>query len=495
MTEERRRSVENGTWRAASVSQLKSLHACGLKWWYDKVAHHPRKPETKNQRIGIQGHAEIEHYLKTGQDVRGKFARAGNRYLPAPGPGLLVEYRFDGRPKDAPFEGSVLQAGGIPLDGFIDIVNLRYRDTAGPLPGADSVVPVGTVLLTDHKFSSDINPPDLGGYAATEEDLIDTGTEAGIQMMGYAEWARLTYPRARQIAVQHIYYSNKSPRARSVYALVDLAHVEKAWFKVNALAAVGVNAAKQTDPLRVPFNVASCDQYRGCDYAGVCPRSPINSWINEESDMSLMSSIDDLLPGDPDARKPIPAAEAENGQDYFIPNEGMAGKANGSGPNGTQFITPVGATLVRPDAEVIPVVQGEPPPVTEAPPKKTRASKKVAAPVMAEEPPAVIVPDAPPPLRLYVGCRPDAGSIRLDDYIADAVSRMAAKFETKDVRIAPDRNSPIAFGGWKGILAAFVRASPPSPGSYHVTPGGDFADIVIESLASFLPAENVVRAT
>ena len=88
------------------------------------------------QQVGTEGHAQLEHFLSTGEDVLGTFARAGAHLLPTPGPDLLVEQPLDGEPP--------LTAGGIPFTGFIDLVDARRLASDGVL------------RITDHKFTSNV---------------------------------------------------------------------------------------------------------------------------------------------------------------------------------------------------------------------------------------------------------------------------------------------------------------------------------------------------
>jgi hypothetical protein len=104
-------------------------------------------------------------------------------------------------------------------------------------------------------------------------------------------------------------------------------------------------------------------------------------------------------------------------------------------------------------------------------------------------------------IRLFIGCRPDAGSKRLDDYISTLKAKMNDKFKVKDPRLTPrlgtgvkDKDHPLAFDGWKGILATLVALDPPAPGAYHAIGQCDFAEVVVPALAALLPPENVTRA-
>jgi hypothetical protein len=62
----------------------------------------------------------------------------------------------------------------------------------------------------------------------------------------------------------------------------------------------------------------------------------------------------------------------------------------------------------------------------------------------------------------------------------DGVARAVAEaFGVDDVRFAP-KDSPLAYGAWKGVLAAAVRETPIPPGSYAVSSSSDFGMIAFE---------------
>jgi hypothetical protein len=60
--------------------------------------------------------------------------------------------------------------------------------------------------------------------------------------------------------------------------------------------------------------------------------------------------------------------------------------------------------------------------------------------------------------------------------------------------VAKDKDSPLAFDGWRGVLAAVVRADPPPAGDYHTFNASVGTDEVVSTLAAMLPPEQVIRA-
>lgn len=126
--------VLHGVLRYLSVSQLDKFDervdgGCERRWWFRYVARKP-EPERAPAKLGTQIHAQIEHYLKTGQDTLGPLARAGSRFIPRPGSDLLVEYPFGRLWEHAPagYHGpvvSLLSAGGVPFVGKVDLLHTR----------------------------------------------------------------------------------------------------------------------------------------------------------------------------------------------------------------------------------------------------------------------------------------------------------------------------------------------------------------------------------
>lgn len=87
-------------------------------------------------------------------------------------------------------------------------------------------------------------------------------------------------------------------------------------------------------------------------------------------------------------------------------------------------------------------------------------------------------------IHLYVNAIPGGPFTSLDYYIRAAVRQVEEKLQVSDIRCAPNDESPLAFGKWKGVLASMVRAQPPMDGIYVAfTRGNELADVVVEALA------------
>ncbi len=151
-------------------------------------------------------------------------------------------------------------------------------------------------------------------------------------------------------------------------------------------------------------------------------------------------------------------------------------------------------------------------PGAKAEPQKTEAPKaelpKVEPPPKAEPPkeqapkaeaPKEQSPKVEPPkeqavdqaLDLYLDCGEDGvHASRLETYAEQLCRALEAEYKAADVRCAPE-SSPLAFGKWKGALAALARAQPPAPGAYTCSKGDEVGYVVFLALVPL--ARRVVR--
>lgn len=131
-------------------------------------------------------------------------------------------------------------------------------------------------------------------------------------------------------------------------------------------------------------------------------------------------------------------------------------------------------------------------------PPRTGNGLPPAPPAPPAPPPAVTqvqglppLPPLPPPepiingLMVFVDVRAERGPALtpLEDYYARFVRGMEQLTGSRDVRTA-EKNTPLAFGGWKGYLAAYCRAEPPVPGRYFARGTDEFAMVVLEAIGN-----------
>jgi hypothetical protein len=449
------------------------------------------EPQTFQQKAGTDGHFQVEHYLKTGEDVLGPMMRSGKHFLPMPGPDLLVEQDF----------GGLLTAAGVPLVGYMDIVNPtgKYVSPEGLL--LDD--PKGTVEIADNKTTSNIN------YAKKGDELITT-----TQMVGYAEWARRKFPWMEHARLSHIYFQSKKPHtALKATSIFPIETISKRWQEVEAVVERMKGVAKVDSWEEVEGNPDACTAYKGCPFRNRCFKSPL-----ERINVSLLAKVRSMnaagangavvAPPAPEAspQPPSPAPEKKRLviQDVPAPapsKPAIVGNQPAAFP--VPWATSAGSSpvaVVPPDApktqQASPATPAAPA-ATQAPVTET-AARKIGRPRKTEATSSAVVAgatnEALAPFRLYVNAVPNGGFVTLDAYIAEVVKEIEAQFKVPDIRCAPDGNSPLAYAKWKGVLAALVKAKPPVAGSYVIfTRGNEFAEVVAEALSGLCTAGALVR--
>lgn len=541
-------TIINGVIQSLSVSQMATADTtqfggCLRKWGWEKIFDKKTK-ETKQQATGTQCHAELDHYVSTGEDALGRITRAGKRFLPLLGPDLRVEWGLNNmpRPPNDPVTGkqvhhfpgheSLLLAGGIPLIGFIDLINFRgsYVSPAGELL-AD---PAGTVEVIDHKTTSNFK------WAKTADQLMGT-----IQMPGYGEFIRRLVPGIRFVRLSHIYYLTAgAPMARKVTTLVPVEQFPVRWAEIEAGVVVkmkAVAAAKRAEDIQGFSD--SCDAFRGCAHRAYCPQSNKTPKSNAMTRLR-MSFIKKAIATGKSAAPSTPAAPLAAVPAGIPPPPGIPappGASVAAAPSAPpavtyacmaiqgqpyvvgevntiftcrtddkfSFVPVVGGTpLLLAPADVI--VPGAIPAHASAglvpPPKPvatTAASDAVAAVGEATTPVKrgrkKATPSAPsaeeraeeaaalgaPLLELYINCMPTVidGLTMLDPYVAERVAEINKKFDTIDPRVNQGSGDPLGFGAWKAILGEAVRANPPPPGAYvALTYQNELAAAVVDAL-------------
>lgn len=286
-------AVHHGMLYYLSVSQVNTFDStqyggCNRRWFFEKVERR-KSADTFAQQQGTTLHAQVETYEKTGDaSVLGPFVIPGLRFIPEPGPGLLIEHAFgdaefvkrmsklrtdletatDEQVRAAVRTTIDLEAHGrlvaldVPFVGFIDIVNTRgtYLTNEGELL-AD---PPNTVELLDWKSTSSISQ-----YAKSGDDLRET-----VQMIGYAEWSRRVYPSTEFFRLSHGYFQTRgAKKALKTTTLIDVSTVNEKWFRVESVVRKMKEVAKERDALKVDPNYESCDAYKGCPHRSTCDKA------------------------------------------------------------------------------------------------------------------------------------------------------------------------------------------------------------------------------
>lgn len=585
-------------WASASIISAgdpRQDGGCPRRWHFYHVAGLP-EPETAAQSAGTRMHAEIEHYLKTGEKTLGQLALSGARFIPAPGPGLRVEHSILTVPND--HTSAKLVIAGVPIAGHVDLVNERgrYLDHDGDLQ-AD--VP-GTVEINDWKSTASFE------WAKSGPKLRET-----VQMPLYGAWGLVEFPDAPGARLSHVYFRTKGAAASQKSTI--WCSREEIGRRLEGIAGVVrslVDVAKipAVDSNKVEANERACPAFRGCPRAkdGSCSVLRDKTVAQLLGRRSAMALADVLTPGvlapapaapvatlsmleqleleeaaliaakpakpatpPPAAAAPalppgfVDACKAIEAAGMGFPTMSADAAAFRAVMNGTP-ITP-GAGLagsdklarvnIRTAAETIQLASevtalkakrdaaAAPAPAAVAPPDAPASDPALAAlpvegfpPAAAPAPAAVELPATPAPIAetvaaaatvaveatpakrrpgrprrtettvtdragelshsvktitdahdgdgfdLYVNAIPSTPYESLDRYIAALCEALCKRYACADVRCAP-KDSPLAFGSWKGVVAAMARSAPPPDGAYVIHTASEIHEVVADALS------------
>ncbi len=288
-----------------SVSALQKLShdeygGCNTRWWlkYKKLQ---KEEQTGQQKVGIEGHSQVEHYLPTGEDVLGPIAAAGKYLLPQPGPDIRVEWGLNDRPRPPdvdvivkpalldpqgrvlepavtekeqvnhyPLDQARLHADGLPLLGFMDWINPRGWYVSPE--GVWTRDPANTIEVGDNKFIGNTD------YAKKEAELKDS-----TQMSGYGRFLINVVPGLKYVRVSHNSFQTKNKkRAVKTTALMTVDEVRRVWERRGDAVVKHMRlVAKIEKEADVPANLNSCRAFgKLCDFTAQCSKfkkqSPID---------------------------------------------------------------------------------------------------------------------------------------------------------------------------------------------------------------------------
>lgn len=321
---------------------------CLRKWFYRYVMH-IREPSTAAQEIGTKGHGEIEHYLKTGEDVLGPIARRGMHMIPEPGPDLLIEWALaspppgtDMRPrcttcKTPPATESAvgcamcggevapplvdpkrshLWIDGIPIIGYLDLAHGRGTNK-GTTEIVESRDPDGTIEVLDWKFSRD-----PAKWGKTEEQIA-----RATPMLSYGRGlATACANTPTHVRLSHGYISTEKRDAFKRSKRLPLAIIDERLEAVVPVMRAIKDAARETDASRVPGNTRACGAFKGCIHLPYCsagqrgsleaifgppPSAPLPPVAVVRGEAAMSTNVLDLmknLPGMVAAQAPATAA-------------------------------------------------------------------------------------------------------------------------------------------------------------------------------------------
>lgn len=508
---------------------------CQRRWYLRYVERVP-EPQTAVQIVGTQVHEQIEHYLTSGQDVLGKVARAGKHLLPEPGPDLIVEQPLQ-----------LVNADGVKLVGSIDWVN--PRGTYVTPEGEVKEDPPGTIECGDNKTTSNLS------YAKKGEELILTtqmpgyGEDLRLRFPN-AEFIRLSHvsfqTRGARGAVKTTalfpvetvkkrWYESGHSVARDMRGVAQAQSWEEvpmneasccsfnkpcAYSRSHCFKDNAVQRLRQSlrQPTTQGENMASSlmDKVLGKKSSSTPPE------LNGKS-KGINLQDESTTPDVPVTPKTdgLTASKAEQGKAYKLPS-GMVGMFLCATSGKFSFINPKGGVPVLLDSNdpisgPVPLNGDEvaaPAPAAAASaspaapwPKPPSPGGNAPAPAAEEEKKTVgrpkgstnkkkeeeIVTQTVAEISLFINCVPAVKFLRLETYIAGLVTKLEEQYSVPDLRLPTDKNSPLAYGGYKGALAGEVKATPPEPGVYVAfTRGNELTEIAVEALVP-LCGNNVVR--
>lgn len=245
----------DGVLRRTSVSALQLADAstaegCYRKWHFQYVLGF-KEPETPAQLVGKEHHAQIAHYLETGEKRLPDRILRNLHFVPPPGPDLLVEHplipvMLDG---SSGLRLAPVRAAGVPLVGYIDVINPRETN-AGCGDIQDTHDPKNTIEVIDWKFAGSMD------YAKTGPKLLKT-----IQMPGYGKYVFARWPEVEFVRLSHGYMPARG-RGEKRTARFDRAAIEKSWEHAEGVARSLVDVAREVNPEKIPANIRACFAFR-----------------------------------------------------------------------------------------------------------------------------------------------------------------------------------------------------------------------------------------
>lgn len=248
------KAVVNGELRFLSVSAMEKgdnskPNGCLRRWYYQYIGG-IKEPQSDAMERGEKLHAEIAHYLKTGEKVLSSQVMAGMHMIPDPGDDLLVEHDIIPQMPDGKsgLKHAVLKASGIPIVGAIDLIHARGINK-GTMDIESTRDPEGTIEVIDWKTCRTLN------HAKPGPELMKS-----IQMVGYGKYVFDAEPEAKLVRLSHGYFpSQGTPRKTTIRA--DREQIEKAWEHSNRVASSIRDAAKEINPDLVEANTQACRAY------------------------------------------------------------------------------------------------------------------------------------------------------------------------------------------------------------------------------------------
>lgn len=280
---------------ALTIADPNQYGGCLRRWLY-RYRLGKKEPMTVAQKKGDDMHDEIEGYLKTGEKLLGPLAMSGMQFIPPPlSPRYDVEFEMVETERVGEIDvirRAPLTAAGLPVVGYGDLLE-RNAPTYLDEEGEVRKNPDNTCEATDWKSTSNFDNAKAGPA------LRNT-----VQMTGYGEWAaRTNGTPVDYLRLSHVYFGTRgAPKAIKRTTLVPRAEIAERWEQVEGVARTMIDAARETNPDKVPANDQSCDAWKGCPHASYCSVKKsltldqfFGQTLSKEISMSVLGKLN--LPG------------------------------------------------------------------------------------------------------------------------------------------------------------------------------------------------------
>lgn len=476
------KSVHNGKLRQVSASQIQKFDpsqqgGCNRRWYFDKVLG-LSEPTTKSQATGTSIHGEIEHYLKTGENVLGKVALAGLQFIPE-------STEFSRQCLEVEIDLTNKEICEVPLTGRIDLLS-----TGSVWIDEDGLVQEQAndeCEIIDWKTTSNLT------YAKSGQELFDT-----VQMPLYAACIAQDQPGLQAIRLSHVYFQTRgAAKAKKATALFSIDKIRERYNAIGQVVESMKEAARLTDVRELPANLDACMSFgRRCTYWDNCPRAqqdvfdlyfgattttgdnmglfdkPLAKKTEQQHKNGAATMPLQELALMPDAKAQLIAEERRALESFGVSIVPPDAKPS-EGP-GTYEPEPVKGNA---NQGVLALPQGFTKPTKPAQPKEA----VFIAPDITKAEQAQVEAATPSPstLELFVNVYVRGAEVQdLQVIINKCVSDIETQYGVLDIRLGKEL---LAYGGWKGVLAAALRDYNLS-GRWVVNGTGDFIAVAVEAL-------------
>lgn len=279
-------AVVDGKLHHWSPSQIGKYRLCPRRWWFSKVAG-IREPGSRNMDLGKAVHSFLENYYLSGELVCTEEKIDAEVVDQARGIATTavesgqIPSRAGLKFPEVPAEEPTLLAAGVPLEGYIDLLDITDPDEIG---------------IVDWKTRSDFR------FVHDEESL-----GADVQMVTYAAWAKLKH-KASKYKLTHTYLKTKGKTSAvlPVSTTISAQQVQDRFVAIEDTVREMSTCASVADVADVtpnwdesnPAGKAACfEWFRPCPFMSECAKAigkftPPLHILEELSTMSLSEKVE-----------------------------------------------------------------------------------------------------------------------------------------------------------------------------------------------------------